>query len=278
MGWSVERVHRDVEKQLSDEFEFKFYDCYNFMLQQFLDDFRDYDLCMTTTWQESGLIDLCKLNTPEQQKKMVVVCHGFGEIVKTTCSKFITYGMVSDVLLCKFPVPAHVVPNGVDLDLFERKPRDGQLNTLGWCGKSSHAWKRSSLLFDIARDSRTAISIAETLGLEQLKEWYHTIDLVLVTSGPNEYDETGPLFPFEAIASGVPVVGSKVGNFGKVPGPKFATVAEAVSIIHELKSDPAKLRNLAEEQYNWVRDNWTYKHFAPAWRGMFRAAIENASK
>ena len=276
MGWSIERVHRDVEKLLSDEFEFKFYDCYSFMLQEFLDDFRDYDLCMTTMWQESGLIDLCKLNTPEQQKKMVVVCHAFGEIVRTTDSKFITYGVVSDVI--KLTVPSHLVPNAVDLDLFERKPRNGQVKTLGWCGDMAHAWKRSNLLFDIARDSRTAISIAQTLPLEKLRDWYHTVDIILVTSGPNEYDETGPLFPFEAIASGIPVIGTKVGNFGKVPGPKFSTVEEAARIIADFKSDPSKLRNLAEEQYNWVRDNWTYKHFASAWREMFRAAIENSKQ
>lgn len=276
MGWSIERVNRDVEKQLSDEFEFKYHEVLSFMLHEFMADFRESDLCMTTMWDQNGVLDLCKLNTPEQHKKMVVVCHGFGEISAATISKHITYGVTSDVV--GFPVAAHIVPNGVDLDLFDRKPRNGAVKTIGWCGRMRNAWKRSHLLFDIARDSRAAISIAETLDLDQLKEWYHTVDIILVTSGPNEDAETGPLFPFEAIASGIPAIGTKVGNFGKVPGPKFSTVDEAVRIIIELKADPSKLRNLAEEQYNWVRDNWTYKHLAPKWRDMFRSAIENSLK
>ena len=277
IGWSAERVHRDVAKQLSDEFEFKFYDAQNFVLQEFLDDFHNSDLCMITLDIQNSMCDLCKLNEPAHHKKIVVVCHRFCELENATFSKFITYGILSDVLSRKFPVPAHVVLNAVDFDLFERKPRDGQLNMLGWCGKLEQSWKRSNLVFDIARDSKTAISIAETLPLEQLKKWYHAIDLVIVTSGPSDFDETGPLFAFEAIASGIPVIGTKVGNFRKAPGPKFATVAEAVRIILELKSDPSKLRNLAEEQYTWVRDHWTYKHHAPKWRNMFRSAIEKSS-
>lgn len=277
MGWSAERVHRDVAKQLSDEFEFKFYDAKSFILQEFIDDFHKSDLCIIPLNMSNGVCDLCKFNDPAHHKKMVVLCHAFFEIAVTTFSKFITYGLLSDVLSRKFPVPAHVVPNAVDLDLFERKPRNSRLNMLGWCGKLDQAWKRSNLVFDIARESKTAISIAETLPLEDLRDWYHTIDLVIVTSGPSEFDETGPLFAFEAIASGIPVIGTNVGNFTKVPGPKFTTVTDAARIIIELKADPSKLRSLADEQYNWVVENWTYKHLAPKWRDMFRAAIDKSS-
>lgn len=276
VGWSIERVNRDVEKQISDEFEFKYYNVASFVLQDVLRDIRESDLFMTTMWVHDEVLDILNLHTPEEHKKTVVVCHGFCEIERATFSKFITYGLVSDVLLPMFPVKAHIVPNAVDLDLFDRKPRNGEVNTLGWCGTLHRYWKRSNLAFDIARGSKTALSIAETLPLEELKDWYHAMDIILVTSGPNEYDETGPLFPFEAIASGIPAIGTKIGNFGKVPGPKFSTVEEAVRIIQELKADPSKVRSLAEEQYNWVRDHWTYAHHAPAWRDMFLAAIDNS--
>jgi glycosyltransferase involved in cell wall biosynthesis len=96
---------------------------------------------------------------------------------------------------------------------------------------------------------------------------------LLITSGPEPYIETGPLPPFEAIASGIPVIGTNVGNFRKIPGPKFTTTDEAAAIIRVLKSDPAQVRSLAEEQYNWVVENWTYKTLASSWKHMFNVAI-----
>ena len=129
---------------------------------------------------------------------------------------------------------------------------------------------------EIARRSRIGISIAETLFLSDLKEWYHTIDVSLVTSGPELYIETGPLPPFEAIASGVLVIGTSVGNFAKVPGPKFTSVEEAVTIIKHLKSNPEHVKNLAAEQYDWVVENWTYQTLAPSWKVMFESAISKS--
>jgi hypothetical protein len=73
--------------------------------------------------------------------------------------------------------------------------------------------------------------------------------------------------------SGVPVIGTSVGNFRKVPGPKFSNPEEAARILTELKQDPDRVKSLIEEQYHWVMEHWTYKSHAGAWKKMFDAAV-----
>jgi hypothetical protein len=275
VGWAIERVHKDVEAALSREYEFKFHDAARFILQDVMRDLRTSDLCLVTLGLCEAAFDIIlPARNPEDLRKFVVVCHGYQELPKTdTWRDEVTYGTVSDVLVSFFPKPVHVVPNGVNLSLFERKAHSGCVKTLGWCGRSRTAFKRSHLASEIARLSGTAISIAETLLLDDLKDWYHTIDVLLVTSGPELYIETGPLPPFEAIASGVLVIGTSVGNFAKVPGPKFTSVEEAAAILFHLKSNPEHVKSLAAEQYKWVVDNWTYRTLAKSWKDMFESAI-----
>jgi glycosyltransferase involved in cell wall biosynthesis len=275
MGWSIERVHRDVESALSEHYEFKFYHDSGFYLDEVMREFHASDLCLITMNIQDGVISLFNLHKPADLRKLEVVAHGFGEILKSgNWSPDITYGTVSDILLPFFPLYAHVVPNGVDLSLFQRKPHSGQITTLGWCGALHIRAKLSDRAFEIARKARLPVSIAETLSLDALKIWYHSIDVLLVTSGPHPYDETGPLPPFEAIACGTIAIGTNVGNFRKVPGPKFSTTDEAALILADLKADPERAKNLAEEQYAWVKQNWTYQTHAAQWKSMFDAAVE----
>ena len=273
VGWAIERVHLDMAAQLKADYVFQFYDAAAFMFDQVLNDIRTSDLCLITLGLYTGIVDMFKF-TPAELKKLVVVCHGFQEFTPPKeWSDHVTYGSVCDLLVPFFERPVHVVPNGVDMSLFARKPCTGAIKTLGWCGRSTTHFKRTHLTFDIARQSKLPISIAEKLPLNELKNWYHSIDVLLITAGPEPYIETGPLPPFEAIASGIPVIGTKVGNFAKVPGPKFSTVDEACEILADLQADPERVRNLAEEQYAWVSANWTYRTLADSWKVMFEDAL-----
>jgi len=279
MGWSIERVHRDVAAELGDHYEFTFRNAASFEFETVFNEFQASDLCLTTLAIHDGIIETFNLTQEHDLRKLVTVAHGFGEILKKdTWSKFITYGAVSDVLVPFFPVLTHVVPNGVSPSFFERKELTGKVKLLGWCGAMYIPVKRAGWPTEIARKSHLAISIAEKLTFEDVQKWYHTIDILLVTSGPEPHVETGPLPPFEAVLSGVPVIGTKVGNFRKMPGPKFSTTDEAAVILEELKSDPERVKNLAAEQYTWVMEHWTYETHAAAWKQMFDAAIEKQKK
>jgi hypothetical protein len=274
IGWSIGRVHNDVALALRDVFEFKFVNQSSFIFQEVQSELNTYDACLTTHNVHEAVIRQFNLTTPEQQRKLVVVCHGHNELAqKYNWSRYITYGVVSDILLPHVPIGTHVVPNGVNPALFTHKNCHGTIKTLGWCGVRYVPIKRADWPTEIARKSHLPVSIAESLSFEDVKKWYHTIDILLVTSGPEVFGETGPLPPFEAIVSGIPVIGTNVGNFSKVPGPKFSTTDEAALILAELKEDPERVKNLATEQYNWVMENWTYSTHAKAWKNMFDAAI-----
>jgi hypothetical protein len=273
ISWAIGRIHKDIEAELKGEYEFKYHDSAEFCMDVFRKDFTESDICLTTLNVHKSIIELFK--TPAEQSKLVIVCHGHSEIVKSIIwSEHITYGAVSDVLKSFFPLFTHIVPNGVNASLFTRKPCFGHVDTLGWCGASRTPAKRVDWSYKIARGACLPVSIASSLPFDALKRWYHSIDIMIVTSGPESYVETGPLPPFEAIASGVVVIGTPVGNFRHVPGPKFNTIEEATIILNKLKANPDEVKRLAEEQYTWVMENWTYKTLVGAWRTMFETAIQ----
>lgn len=107
-----------------------------------------------------------------------------------------------------------------------------------------------------------------------MNEWYQSIDVLLVTAGPEEEREAGPLPPFEAIASGVLVIGTNVGNFQFVPGPKFSTIEEAATILNALKKDPETIRQISAAQYDFVMQNYTFEICAQKWAEAFEDVIQ----
>jgi glycosyltransferase involved in cell wall biosynthesis len=199
------------------------------------------------------------------------------------------YGMVSRSIQHLFPSNLNpiFVPNCVELDHFTHKEHSGSTNVIGWCGAPRVWFKQFHWAKEIAKQFGTELQVSckvpfedpadwVALPFDDLKKWYSTIDILLITSIPNGQSETGPLPAFEAIASGVLVIGTPVGNFNEVPGPKFSTVEEAGQILSELKSDPERVKQIAKEQYDCIVQKWNYKVVAEKWREMFRSALKNA--
>jgi len=157
--------------------------------------------------------------------------------------------------------------------------RTGNIKTIGWCGRPEFPSKRFSMAVEIASSVNISITNASEKGWksrDEIKKWYQTIDILLVTSGPDDWCETGPLPAFEAIASGVLVIGTKVGNFACTPGPKFSTVEEGVQILNDLKRNPKKVKQIARQQYECVMELWTYEKNASQWKSLFNIGLEKA--
>jgi len=230
--WSLGRVHRDVMKQLKCEVQYL--DWSGYQWQDFVNKYNWADRCITNLVAYKTIknvfpnLDL---------KKCIFVSHGFVEHENMEYDESLKYGMTSDALIPLFPknIKPYLMPNGVDPDNFHYKPKQTPLETLGWAGADHVWWKQANWAHEISKQTNISLKLATKLSYDDLKNWYNTIDLLLITAVPNAHQETGPLPPFEAIVSGVPAIGTPVGNFRNVPGPKFTTVQEAGEIVNYYK-------------------------------------------
>lgn len=273
IGWSVGRVNSDIANELT-EHTFIFYNSASFIIQDFFNDVNDCDIVLTTFNIYFDMDELIK--NAKDRKKILLVCHGISDIRYimnnpkfTGLSSDFTYSVTSDVLVPFFPIKPYITENGVNSDHFTYTKRPGVIESLGWVGAYSIPIKNIDWSYKIGWATKLPVTIASSMPFNKLIKLYQNIDILLVTSGPEEYEETGPLPPFEAIASGVLVIGTSVGNFSHVPGPKFKTIEEAAQIINELKNDPERVLSIIKEQYEFVMENYTYKKLAKKWNTVF---------
>ena len=265
--WSVGRVHRDVERYLID-IQFTYLDWRYFDWGDFIQKFSECDVCLTNIVSIKFFLDK---NIPVDFRKCVFMSHGYPDNKATnieTLTDQWVYGITSESIRCLFPENRNIflMPNGVEPSHFQYTPRGGLLNIIGWCGSQDIKTKQPEWAHEISNKVSIPISFASTLSFSEVCNWYSIIDILIVTSMPDNSSETGPLPAFEAIVSGVPVIGTPVGNFKNVPGPKFNSVEEAIEIIEDLKLNPAKVKQLAREQYEYVMEHCTYSSFAWKWQ------------
>ena len=272
--WSMGKVYKDITNVLSD-WEFEFINWSSWEYENVVKIFNRCDVFIVNV-AALQLIRTIVYDT----SKMLFISHGFEENIKRKLPPNFIYGMTSESIRPLFPSESKVflTPNGVDESNFDYIERNGNINTIGWCGCPRVWYKQAHWAIDISNHTNIPIRITSAdscetdfykwkpLSYDQVRKWYSEIDLLLITSIPEEKHETGPLPAFEAIVSGVVVIGTPVGNFANIPGPKFRTVEEGIDIVNELKSNPEKVKALAKEQYDYVMKTHTYKSVANKWR------------
>lgn len=267
--WSLGRVHRGVAKQLPQH-EFRIVDWNK--RDNLISDYEWCDKCITNL----HCIKFLKENYQMfDLKKFIFVAHGAGEYPSDpyTYDPEFTYGMTSDSVRHLFPPhieKVFLMPNGVDPDDFMYKERDGIIRKLGWCGGEHVVSKQVGWAHDISQKTQIPLDVASHLSYDDVAKWYHSVDILLITAVPKAESETGPLPAFEAIVSGIPVIGTPVGNFRHIPGPKFGKVQEAVELIKFFRNNPEHVKKLAKIQYDYVMNNFTYKVMAHKWNDAFQ--------
>jgi hypothetical protein len=266
-NWSVGRVHKDVERYLIDT-EFTYVNWTGFDWTDLVQKFVECDVCLTNI---VSIKFLREIGIPFDFSKCLFMSHGYPDNNATdinTLTDEWVYGITSESIRPLFPEnrTIFVMPNGVEPSHFQYTERTGNIKTLGWCGSQDIKTKQPEWAHEISDKVSVPISFASALSFSEVCSWYSTIDILIVTAIPDNSSETGPLPAFESIVSGVLVIGTPVGNFKNVPGPKFNSIEEAVQIIEDLKSNPAKVRQLAREQYEYVMEHCTYSSFAWKWQ------------
>ena len=273
--WSIGRVHRDIADALGSEYEFVFhYDARHYR-DKMLADFDRCDVFLTTPNLFGGLTDSTLKG--RNLKKVLFIAHYAHDWTFLKESPLLnepSYCTISEAVTESFPAPCRWTPSGINPALFDYRPRSGKIRTMGWSGNLAWVSKRVDWSYQIANGAELVASLTVRTPYAEMREWYQSIDIFVVTAGPGVDCETGPLPPFEAALSGVPVIGTAVGNFRLLPGPKFTTIAEAVAILQDLKANPDRAVALAKEQYDAVMSNWTIQAVLPKWREALDAAIE----
>lgn len=267
MNWAVGTTFKSIERYLTDEFQFILYD-WTFIttdeMKLVISEIK-YDVFFTNTYCIPIFTGI---------RNTLFICHGYPDLVDVkSFPEDAHYGITSATIKCKLPpLPLWLMPNGVELDDYAGPPRKNfALRRIGWCGGPYVPTKRIDWFHHIAVQAGLFPMFALQIPQEKMADWYRSIDMLIVTSGPEEWCETGPLPPFEAIAAGTPVITTMVGNAQHLPGPKFSSIVEAVAILLELKQNPAALEALAAEQYACVKANWSYRTLSEKWRTAFRA-------
>lgn len=273
-NWSLGRVNRSIEKWLKDEFDFSFYDWSQHSPEYIFEIINDYDIILTNLYiiNFDCIKDKCL-------KKFIFICHGYPEIkdINFDYPLDTLYSVTSKQIVSLFP--EHIKSrlfytlNGVEPEDFTFIQRSGNIQKIGWCGGTHVESKRAFWTEEIANKCELDYEIQTNLSYDEIRDWYNTIDILLVNAGPESWAESGPLPPFEAIVSGVLVIGTRVGNFMEIPGPKYDTIDEAISIVNELKNDPKRVLDIMKQQYDYVIKYWTYEKIIDSWRTIFHASL-----
>ncbi|WP_417720119.1 glycosyltransferase family 4 protein [Salipiger sp.] len=209
----------------------------------------------------------------------------------------VSSGVLDDIYrgIEMFPDPVAVIPDGVDLDRFrparlERLAETGRPLRVGWVGNS--AWGN-----DPRRDAKGLHSILDP-AIERLQNHGHAIERhyadstvrrrsrdemvtyygeidVLVCS--SEIEGT-PNPVLEAMASGVPVVSTRVGIVPDVLGPLQSAfilprrgVAEMTEALRRLLDERTLLPRLSDENLERIRD-WSWAETTRGWPAFWEAA------
>jgi len=281
-GGSVYLVNKAIEKYLAEDFEFRYINWHAWSLQDLSEIYEWCDVFFSCLSAHDMILNSTKGLGPE--KPILLITHDPNEhTVVQEYSKRFSYAQTCLCDRSLFPKDTivHLMMNGVDSDNFSYKPRDGTLKQMGWVGRLACEIKQPEWAKLISLVSRVPLVIRDgaqpVKPVSYMREWYQSVDLLIVTAVPEWTSETGPLPPFEAIVSGIPAIGTPVGNFRDVPGPKFTTIDEAVTIVKELCDNPETMKALALEQYRYVLTHNTYAILADSWRAGFNAALTRSS-
>lgn len=118
----------------------------------------------------------------------------------------------------------HYTPNGVDTSVFTYKDRDiSNPIKIGWVGNKDRAAKRYKKILIPLRNTANFCDFRivgsskkdtreRLLNQSQMRDFYHSLDFFVVTSD----SEGTPNPSLEAMACGVPVISSEVGNMVEI--------------------------------------------------------------
>lgn len=213
-GWAWDIASKQLEEHLSNA-SIKIVNPMDFKTE----DLERYNVILMYPWA----IEKVTRALPESK---TIICVAGGEqlndieFFKSKCGRFHIYGANNEFLKQKlkklFPEKKILLlSHGIDLKRF--KPKDF---VVGWIGNIARPLKRFSLAEKIVAQLGIKLKVAgfwkgigdpEYIDYGDMPDFYNSIDCLLVTSET----EAHPLIVYEAMACGVPVVTTDVGDISE---------------------------------------------------------------
>jgi len=245
--------------------------------------------------------------TPEQLSRSTVMVHHMNPfppfdfksrmpILKAARRVVVTNKIMVD-LFRKFKMPPpKLIHHGIDIEKFSPglKGLVGDVFTIGICGRN-HADGRKGpkrileilvqlskvipikvvfnglgwepVMIELMKNSANATTWRGSMHYETYPQYYKTLDALLIASEV----EGGPYPALEALATGVPVVSTRVGYVPELEVPQIRNVQlydepiQAVGMLARLKNEPTHPRDVAAT----VAD-WTWASACRRWSEIFK--------
>jgi hypothetical protein len=275
--WAIGRIYFNVIKYLSHLYEFKRFNWDNEAdRKEFYSTWEDYDIILTTSTMSSPKrFDALKIFNKEKANLYYskLICVVWAEpnlnnyFIEDICyHSDILWAAPTNRIIQKlydtFSINAEYVIGGVNPKEFPPTRTISQIKSICINGASnkSKGWdeiKRPQMLVYIANKANINHKFIHGLHLEQSHKMYSDIDMYVCTST----SEAGPYGIAECAFCKIPVISTPVG-YAELSNcmRTFNTVEEAVKIINELNSSPAKLKKYIDDVHKEfvMKLNWEY--------------------
>ena len=180
------------------------------------------------------------------------------------------------------------LPEGVDETLFTPiiDPRNDDF-TVGWAGRP-HLVKRAYLLNSLKYPIKVMMNYGtkyfkKLKNLEPMKDFYHSLDVFILPSK----SETSSGVTMEAMACGLPVVATDVGNIRMLLSPEWIVpntndkeITKEINYrLDLLKENPTLRKEVGERNRKHIEKYFTWKQNQLIWDEVYSALVEeNYSK
>ena len=197
------------------------------------------------------------------------------------CNSMKTY----DLLRSMYPDSNNIyyTPNGVDTDIFQPTPRNGETFKLGWAGSAERPCKRVHLARQLDYPVRIMCQrwgkhFKKGRSREPMQKFYANIDCLVHTSRKEGMTSVA----IEAASCGLPIVATDVGDMAQLVGeewlvpvePEDRVVREMNKRLDILKNDVDLRHSVGERNRREVLENWDWRHRVAGYEAMFRGAME----
>jgi len=183
-------------------------------------------------------------------------------------------------------IPVIYLPESIDTNFFTPVPCNPGRFNVGWAGGTHKKVKRYHIAEDLdfpiylkdnwrlQRNSQNKI-----LTLDEMKEYYRKIDVLLVTSE----SECQPRTVLEAMATGKPVIATDVGSVSMLLEPEWVVpVNPEENVIREmnarltlLKKYPRLRKDVGLRNLNFIKKHFSWDSTKELWDNIFEYVYNN---